>query len=552
MQKDNLDLLAEKYITDYDFDKLTKLYPQNKDTIDNVKNDIGRINNSLSKFNNDNIKHDLNNNVVKIKTNIPDPNGSYQEPDNKYKQPICLQNDDGEWYCLIPNDLKKDIYNPHTNSMHHQRGITPQRGMNAQNRFTLNFGGISRDQSNGKYKDDDDLLANTVQNSKLISYDEYERNAELQLELGQKLQQFYKDKNIPLDQRALEPYNTSVLKRYIAHHKALEDDPDYRRNISTLSGTERDKYQKDYLKNATRKTKKYSKDIAPLSAGVPRADDINPETSKNIKLNIFKRKLKDLNPSDRDLFNKVQLAITGPFKTTQSPNDLMLLINNFKDIADTSKDNYEIRKNWEKLKRSQIESIYVDLLMYDTSILTEGSLDYDQKVLYDILRGSGVYFSPTHLEYLSNLYLFNDYWQEIPIKGRTNTEIFKDWNDLVEKYWLRYYVPLMADKLKSDGLLDPKTEIDIDSVVNKLKSQIRNVFDFRDPNYIKFKDKQRLVFNAITGEDLDQTKAAASLEKRLAQQAQDDEDLLSQAMKYYKKESRYDEMITKVLKKLIG
>lgn len=458
----------------------------------------------------------------------------------KFRQAISLQSDDGQWYYLVPNSDMRDILNQRIHANRYLNGVTRQRGLDSGNRLALHYGGTP--------EISDDLQGIETKNAKILTYADYEKNPELQLDLGKKLIQFYKDKNIPNEERVLQPYNSGVIKRYIAHQQALQDDPDYKRNIWNMKGKKRDIYQKDYLKNAIRKNKKYSKDLTPMSAEVPRADELNDKSIKNIQLKLFKDKLRSLNPNDRDMFNRVQRVITGPFITRQSPSDLMLLINNYQDLEAKSKNDDELRDNWRKLQMSQYESIYADLVMYDTDLLTEGSLDYQQTVIFKNLQASGVYFSPTQLEYLSNLKLFQDHWEEIPVQGRTNIQIKKSWDELVEKYWLWYYIPLMADELKADGILDPETPVDVENTINNLKSEINNVFEFIQ--YTKFKDKKRMIFKAITGEDLDKIKIAKNIEKRQGKKDKDWEDILQTAMNLYKghKESRYDKMITKVIK----
>lgn len=457
----------------------------------------------------------------------------------KFKQAISLQSDDGQWYYLVPNSDMRDILNQRIHANRYLNGVTRQRGLNNGNRLDLHF---CQNPNNS-----DDLRCAEVNNAKILTYADYERNPELQLELGSKLLQFYKTKNIPDDERALQPYNAGVIKRYIAHQNALRDDPEYKRNLWTKTGTARDIYQKDYLKNAIRASKKYSHDLTPIVAEVPRADDLSGKSIKAIKLKLFKDKLRALNPQDRDLFNRVQRTITGPFITTQSPNDLNLLINNYKNLAAKSNTDDELRDNWRKLQMSQFESFYADLIMYD---LKEGTIDYAQQVLFRNLQSSGVYFSPTAPEYLANLQLFQDHWEEIPVQGRTNIQIMKDWDELVEKYYLQYYIPLIVNELQTKGLLDPTIPVDIDKTINNLKQKFNNVFEFL--RYTKSHEKQKLIFNAITGEDLNKTKNNMSIEKKKANKNQEWEDTLQAAMDIYKKskhqESKFESMIINLLK----
>lgn len=279
---------------------------------------------------------------------------------NKVKPIINVTSDDGEHYTIYPNDRKKDVFD----YMPHQGSSTGQRGMNKLNRLALGAGRTPQD--------DKDLATQEVENSHILFYSDYINNPELQLELGNKIQKFYADKGIPEEEQGLPPFVMSTLKRYTKHMQALQNDPEYRRNLSVLKGKERDDYQKDYLKKSTgeyRSTGRkptYSMGVDgelyqdptydSVSASMPRADQIGPNAEKRIMLNNFKQKLRSLNNQERDLFNRIQRIITGPFITTQPPRDLNLLINNYQNLA-KGKDPNEIRDMWRKLQLSRYESI---------------------------------------------------------------------------------------------------------------------------------------------------------------------------------------------------
>ena len=544
MKKFNQNFLIEKILNEYIYNEYVYLTEDNTEDI-NQKADkelIGKFSKEQAAKNS------------KLKNDIDKENLRKLMRDKI----IPLQSDEGKAYLIVPNDMMKDVR--HINKRAWLLGTATQPRLHGGNTLALHFSpNISQNDINDLPETEDAII---------ISYHDYEINPSLQLELGPKLIQYYKEKNISPEEQVLAPYNSGLLKRYIAHKKALRDDPKYRENLLKLKGEERDKYQKEYLNNAIKKHKKYSKDFTPISVIVPRPDQAIDE--KQIILVMAKNKLRSLNPQDREMFNRVQRAITGPFITKQSPRDLMLLLNNFKELEAKSKDDNELRDNWRKLQLAQFESIYIDLIMSSANLLTEEytdnnshSLEYNQRVLFKILTNSGVYFSPYQPEFLANLQLFNDHWSEIRMKNSTNLQIRKEWEELVQKFWPDYYVPLIIRKLIGEGYINIKFEdIDIEKTIENFRSLINNdVFNFQ--RFTKYKDKERLVYKAISSEkldkfaSLDKAKFATFADKRKSQKDKDLEDLINQAMFYHKggqvpKESKYDAMILKVLKEQIN
>ena len=263
-ENSNLELFANRLV-EYYFD--TEEDKQNKENeIFNKLKLAGIDKDNPELLNKDLIKKIVNNrdinvnslDISSLKRLLNDLNNKNKEDLNKFinddkifkfRQPISLQADNGQWYYIVPNTEMRDILNQRTHNNRYLDGITRQRGLNNSNRLALHYG--------QQPEIDKDLQGLETQNAKILTYADYERNPELQLELGSKLLQFYKDKNIPDEERTLSPYNAGVLKRYIAHRQALDNDPEYKKNIWNMSGKERDIYQKDYLKNAIRKIQDY-------------------------------------------------------------------------------------------------------------------------------------------------------------------------------------------------------------------------------------------------------------------------------------------------------
>ena len=459
--------------------------------------------------------------------------------DIKYNQAISLTADNGDQYVLLPTDQMKDVYD-RIKSYHYQNGVTPQRGMNRKNRFITQYGGATD-------QDRNDLQTDIVGNAHMISYNDYRNNYNLQKLLGDKLAQFYKDKNIKPEDQPLQPINTNLQTKHDLYNLALHNQ-EFRRGLTSLAGDERKQFIKDWLKKVKKSQSYADKELYPAAASIPRADDINDDKINKIynysnNLNSFKDKYASLNDLDKQLFDKMQKIVTNPRvtgSTKMSPKDLMLLMNNFKELSNSSNSAAEIRDNWDKLRWGDLnyhESFILDLVLSDSDLLTEGAIDYDQRVLFDNLIRSGVYFTPinddgsNNFVGLSNLNLFEDHWEEIPIQGRNSAEIYKDWRTLVEKYWLNYYVPMVLDWLRGQGYLT--TEVNVQDTINNLKSQIKDVFTFS--NFYDYKERKEAIFKAATGQDLSQMIGISNLAK-----------------KKQNKESKYDEMISKILKDLIA
>ena len=248
MKKFNQNFLIEKILNEYIYNEYVYLTEDNTEDI-NQKADkelIGKFSKEQAAKNS------------KLKNDIDKENLRKLMRDKI----IPLQSDEGKAYLIVPNDMMKDVR--HINKRAWLLGTATQPRLHAGNTLALHFSpNISQNDINDLPETEDAII---------ISYHDYEINPSLQLELGPKLIQYYKEKNILPEEQVLAPYNSGLLKRYIAHKKALQDDPKYRENLLKLKGEERDKYQKEYLNNAIKKHKKYSKDFTPISVIVPRPD----------------------------------------------------------------------------------------------------------------------------------------------------------------------------------------------------------------------------------------------------------------------------------------
>ena len=544
MQKDNLDLLAEQLVSEINWDD-DNIVQKPLGTLD-PKTGVRRTN-----F-----------------VGNPALDQGLEDLDNKkYNQPINLVAANGENYTIIPNDQFREIGDKHR--IHTSNGVSPQRGMNRGNRFTLQYGG----RNDEKNRDMDDVLLNNVKNSHIISYSQFNDNPSFQGLLGQALLKFYQDKNIPEREQPLK-INYKKLKDHMDLQNALNPrsdsyDPILTKKIrDAKSPEERTKIIKDYNKYK-------DKELYPASSSVKRADDINVDRIQKIysyrnNLGNFKDKYASLNDIDKGLFDKIQKIITNPRQTgsTQmSPKDLMLLINNFKELSNDSKNAEEIRDNWNKLRWGELK--YSEAILdLDSNLLTEDNpkpISYYQALLFDIITRSGTFFAPQEDSILGNSYLelFKDHWKDIPIelvKNSDTIEIYKCWSSLIEKYLLNYYTPKVVNWLRVNSPLGNQP-VDIEDTINKIRSKFKSTFEFI--NQYDFKDRKEIIYELITGNELKHdTKAQKILKKD-----QDHQDILNRASDFYKstnnlsfdvdyaescKESKYDEMITKVLKELIG
>lgn len=544
MQKDNLDLLAEQLVSEINWDD-DNIVQKPLGTLD-PKTGVRRTN-----F-----------------VGNPALDQGLEDLDNKkYNQPINLVAANGENYTIIPNDQFREIGDKHR--IHTSNGVSPQRGMNRGNRFTLQYGG----RNDEKNRDMDDVLLNNVKNSHIISYSQFNDNPSFQGLLGQALLKFYQDKNIPEREQPLK-INYKKLKDHMDLQNALNPrsdsyDPILTKKIrDAKSPEERTKIIKDYNKYK-------DKELYPASSTVKRADDINVDRIQKIysyrnNLGNFKDKYASLNDIDKGLFDKIQKIITNPRQTgsTQmSPKDLMLLINNFKELSNDSKNAEEIRDNWNKLRWGELK--YSEAVLdLDSNLLTEDNpkpISYYQALLFDIITRSGTFFAPQEDSILGNSYLelFKDHWKDIPtelVKNSDTIEIYKCWSSLIEKYLLNYYTPKVVNWLRVNSPLGNQP-VDIEDTINKIKSKFKSTFEFI--NQYDFKDRKEIIYELITGNELKHdTKAQKILKKD-----QDHQDILNRASDFYKsannlsfdvdyaescKESKYDEMITKVLKELIG
>lgn len=544
MQKDNLDLLAEQLVSEINWDD-DNIVQKPLGTLD-PKTGVRRTN-----F-----------------VGNPALDQGLEDLDNKkYNQPINLVAANGENYTIIPNDQFREIGDKHR--IHTSNGVSPQRGMNRGNRFTLQYGG----RNDEKNRDMDDVLLNNVKNSHIISYSQFNDNPSFQGLLGQALLKFYQDKNIPEREQPLK-INYKKLKDHMDLQNALNPrsdsyDPILTKKIrDAKSPEERTKIIKDYNKYK-------DKELYPASSSVKRADDINVDRIQKIysyrnNLGNFKDKYASLNDIDKGLFDKIQKIITNPRQTgsTQmSPKDLMLLINNFKELSNDSKNAEEIRDNWNKLRWGELK--YSEAVLdLDSNLLTEDNpkpISYYQALLFDIITRSGTFFAPQEDSILGNSYLelFKDHWKDIPtelVKNSDTIEIYKCWSSLIEKYLLNYYTPKVVNWLRANSPLGNQP-VDIEDTINKIKSKFKSTFEFI--NQYDFKDRKEIIYELITGNELKHdTKAQKILKKD-----QDHQDILNRASDFYKstnnlsfdvdyaescKESKYDEMITKVLKELIG
>lgn len=540
MQKDNLDLLAEQLVSEINWNDDNIIQGQRAGKV-NPKTGATRYNYMGGPA-----------------------NQSLEDLDNKkYNQVINLQGIDGEWYSIFPTDHMQDI--ERDKNFHTQGSTTGQRGMNRGNRFALQYGGVN----NGKYHDTDDIISNSVKNSHLISYNDFNNNPSLQVKLGKALLDFYKEKNIPEKDQPLK-INYNKVKSHLELIKSLNPKSDtYNPDLAVAlrnakTPEERKKLIKQYSKEKDR-------EYYPPSATIARADDINDDKINKIynyrnNLSNFKDAYASLNDVDKGLFDKMQKIITNPRQTgsTQmSPKDLMLLLNNYKELSNSSKNADEIRDNWNKLRWGDLkyhEAIY-DL---DGTVLTEDNpnpINYYQSILFDIITRSGTFFAPQEDSMLGQSYMniFKDHWKEIPTEliknGRTH-EIYKLWNELLEKYLLDYYIPMVINWLRSNSPLGSQ-QVDEQDIVNKVKSKFKSVFEFI--NQYDFKDRKLIIYELITGNELQHdTKAQKRLQKSV-----DNQNILDTAMDYYRnngfpvdygesiEESKYDIMITKVLKELI-
>ena len=171
MQKDNLDLLAEQLVSEINWND-DNIVQKPLGTFD-PKTGVRRTN---------------------FVGNSALDQGLEDLDNKKYNQPINLVAANGENYTIIPNDQFREIGDKHR--IHTSNGVSPQRGMNRNNRFALQYGGLDKDKN--------DIIANNVKNSHIISYSQFNDNPSFQGLLGQALLKFYQDKNIPEREQPLK------------------------------------------------------------------------------------------------------------------------------------------------------------------------------------------------------------------------------------------------------------------------------------------------------------------------------------------------------------
>ena len=544
MQKDNLDLLVEQLFSEDNW--------WDSDSI--IKSPYGG-------------KYDSKKGAYVQNYNGPGSQSSAYDPNEhkKYNQPITLVADNGEKYTIYPNDQFREIDDKR--KLHNQNSVSPQRGMNRSNRFALQYGGINDE----KYHDNDEISVNNVENSHILSYNQFNNNPTFQGLLGKALLKFYKDNNISSERQPLQINYKKVKSHYdlinALNHKSDNYDPILATQLrSAKTPEERLKIIKQY--NKYKDAEQY-----PASSHVARADEIDDDRINKIydykrNLSNFKNNYVALNSFDRGLFDKIQKIITNPRQTgsTQmSPKDLTLLLNNYKDLSNNSKNADEIRDNWEKLRRGDLK-YHESCFSIHENLLTEEEynpkpINYYQAILFDIITKSGTFFAPQEDSMLGASYmdLFRDHWKDISpefIRNGNNKEIYQAWNELIEKYLLDYYVPKVINWLRFNSPLGNQFA-DIQDVVNKLKFKFKSVFEFI--NQYDFKDRKEIIYELITGNELKHDTKA----QKVMQKDKDNQDLLNRYADFYAngvngidygesiEESQFDKMITKVLKELI-
>ena len=436
------------------------------------------------------------------------------------------------------------------------------------------------------YHDTNDIQSNKVKNTHILSYSQFNNNPTYQALLGQALLDFYKEKGIPENKRPLQ-INYKKLKQHLDLQAAL----DYRSDsydpalVANLRNAKDDEEKKQVIKNYH---KYKDAELYPAAAHVSRADEINVDRIQKIynyqnNMKNFYDKYNSLWPTDKKLVNVLKKVIsqqlpssyifldrnTGEQKIKWSPNDLNLLISNYRDLYNNSRKNNGqggldqnlLVTNWRKLKNQTNESCFYTL---ESTLLTEGNpkpIYYDQAVLYDIIVKSGVYFAPQEQSLVGNSYLelFKDHWKDIPhelIVNGDSVGIYELWDVLVENYLLYYYVPKVINWLKANGILEEEeaNSADVDNIVKQLKTKFNSTFEFI--NQYDFKDRKEIIYELITGREYNHDVKA---QKRLKKD-KNNQDILNRATEYYRNksgfpvdygESKYDEMITKVLKELI-